>query len=117
MFKWTVTPDRAWPQLANAQTTAIRRAVRALARRRAPEIEAWLKSNASWTDRTSNARQSLHTEVKELTEGMVEIVMSHGVSYGWHLELGFAGRFQILGHALDTWGPIIWRDVQDLLRK
>lgn len=113
---WTVTPDKAWSQLANGQAKAIRRAVRALARRRAPEIENWLKANASWTDRSSNARQTLYTEVQELTFGLVEIVMSHGVEYGWHLELANAGRFQVLGHAVDTWGAVIWRDVQDLLR-
>lgn len=76
-----------------------------------------MQANAPWTDRTAAARQTLHTEVEELAVGMVEVIMSHGVSYGQYLELAMGGRWQILGHALDTWGVIIWQDVQDLLRR
>jgi hypothetical protein len=118
MFHWTVTPNQAWGALANAQTTAIRRAIRLLARRYAAEIEAYMKANASWVDRSGNARQSLHTEVKELGMDMVEIILAHGVSYGWHLEVGRnAGRYAIISPTIDVFGPRIWQDVQALLRR
>ncbi len=113
---WTVTPTQAMGQLTTAYIAAIRRGVRAIAQRRAPEIEAWMKTNAVWTDRTSNARQGLSAEVEDLSLDMVAIVMAHGVSYGVYLEWANQGRFSILSPAVDTWGPILMNDVRALLR-
>jgi hypothetical protein len=114
-FQWSVTPERAFGDLTNAYIAAIRRGIRALADRRAPEIEAWMTSNAGWTDRTGNARQTLHTEVEQVSLDMVQIVLAHGVSYGVYLELSHGAAYSIISPALDYWGPQIWRDVQAML--
>lgn len=112
---WSVTPEQAFGELTNAYIAAIRRGVRAIAQRRAPEIENWMKSNATWTDRTGNARQTLNTEVEQVTADMVQIVLAHGVEYGIYLELAHGGTYAIIAPALDHWGPVIWNDVQTLL--
>lgn len=112
---WSVTPEQAFGELTREYVAAIRRGIRALADRRAPEIEAWMKSNARWTDRTGNARQTLNTEVEQMGADMVAIILAHGVSYGVYLELAHASRFSILSPALDHWGPLIWADVQRML--
>jgi hypothetical protein len=116
-FQWTVTPEQAFGDLTNAYIAAIRRGIRALADRRAPEIEAWMKSNAVWTDRTSNARQSLYSDVEQVSLDMVHIILAYGatIDYAIYLELANAGRFSIITPALDYWGPQIWRDVQAML--
>lgn len=114
-FSWTTRPTQAWPQLANAYAEAIRRGVYQIAQRRALEIEAWMKQNAPWTDRTGNARQTLYTAVEQASRDMVDIIMAHGMDYGIFLELAHAGRYAIIGPAIDYWGPILWNDVRALL--
>lgn len=120
---WSMTPKEAFGELTDAYVQAIRKGVRALANRYAPEIEAHMKSTASWTDRTANARQTLHTEVEELGFDMVSVILAHGMEYGVYLE-GFTpegrettqgGRFAIIAPTIDEFGPRIWADVQAML--
>ncbi len=114
-FTWTRPPTEAWPEMAEAYVHEIRRAVRMLADRYAPEIEAYMKANAVWIDRTGNARQRLYTEVSDVALDMIDIILSHGVEYGIYLELANQGRFAIIGPTLDIFAPRIWRDVVALL--
>ena len=114
-FYWTVPPEQAFPELADAYISAIHRGVMAIAQRRAPEIENWMKDNAPWTDRTANARQTLYTEVTDVTNQMVSLTLSHGVYYGIFLEVNNAGRYAIINPALDHFAPLIWADVQRML--
>lgn len=116
-FKWSVTPEQAFGDLADDYNTAVNNAVYALAQRYEPEIEAWMKSNASWTDRTGNARQTLHAKAaQDLAYDLVAIFFRHGMEYGKYLELSNGGRYAIIGPALDHFGPKIWADVQALFK-
>ena len=112
---WHNPPGRAWGDLADAYTEAIEEALYRLAQRYAAEIEAWMQENAPWTDLTSNARQTLYAEAERLVEGAVEIILAHGMEYGIFLELSNGGVYAFIGPALDTFVPLIWRDVQALL--
>jgi len=114
-FQWKVSPEKTFPELADAYISAIHRGIRAIADRRAPEIANWMKDNAPWTDRTGNARQTLWTEVTDVANKMVTIMLSHGVYYGIFLELNNAGRYAIIDPALDHFAPVIWSDVQRML--
>jgi hypothetical protein len=114
-FSWQVTPTQAFVPGVTAYVEAIRRGVRAIADRYAPEIEAWMKANAVWEDKTGNARQTLNADAENVTLDMVQIILAHGVDYGIYLELANAGRFAIIGPALDHFGPLIWADVQAML--
>lgn len=67
----------------------------------APVIETFAKNNAPWTDRTANARQSLHAWVEELSKDTVNLYLSHGVSYGIFLEVRFAGQYAIIWPTLE----------------
>jgi hypothetical protein len=113
-FEWIVTPEDHLSALYDSQAARIQAAIYRLALRRAPEIENWMKSNARWTDRTGNARQTLHSEVYQLYNEIL-IVLGHGVDYGAYLEVVSGGWFAIVTPALDYWGPIIMQDVQRLL--
>ena len=114
-FRWETPPEEAFPELAEAYVNAIHEGVKAIAQRWAPEIENWMQENAPWTDRTGNARQSLYTEVEDVTGKMVQIILSHGVYYGIFLELKNAGRYAIVNPALDHFAPKIWADVKRML--
>ena len=115
-FQWERTPEDALVELAEAYVTAIHDSIVTLARRYAPEIEQWLKDNAPWTDRTSNARQTLMSEVEEIANSAVIIILAHGMEYGVFLELAHGGRYSVIMPALDYFIPRIWADVLELLR-
>jgi hypothetical protein len=50
-------------------------------------MEAEAKAGASWRDRTSHARQSLHPGVEQGGDTYT-LFLAHGVEYGRHLEEG-----------------------------
>jgi len=112
---WSHPPQRAFAELSASYAAAIERGIFAIAQRWAPEIESWMKSNASWIDRSSNARQGLYAKPEHFVGEMVEIIMAHGVEYGIYLELSNAGRFAIVNPGIDRFGPLVWQDVVRLL--
>ncbi len=95
----------------------------------APQIANWMRSNAPWTDRTSNARQGLYADVEPPTfqqvTDIIELFMAHSVYYGYYLE-GWnpetnsrmirpgSQQWKIIEPALDHFGPLIWGDVRRL---
>lgn len=113
-FKWTKPPEKVFPELATAYKVNIDAAIGLLAQSYAPQIEAWMKQNAIWTDRTGNARQTLASEVEEMVN-QVTIAFGHGVAYGKWLELANSGRYAIVSPALDYFAPKIWADVKRIL--
>lgn len=125
-FKWSAPPDKVWPAGAEAYARAVRAGVHGVCQRWVPEIENWMRSNRPWTDRSSAAVQSLHSEVNPPSAaevvGLIEVIMAHGVEYGTYLE-GFkmdgtpmmrGQQYAVVMPALDHFGPLIWRDVRSL---
>ncbi len=82
----------------------------------APQIENWMKNNATWTDRTGAARNGLAARFYSDQDGR-GIVLFHQVPYGIWLEVRFSGRYAIINPALQTWGPQIMERVRGLLNK
>lgn len=117
-FNWKIewknfTPGALVNWLAEVRAAQVERQVTRVAERNAKAIEAWMKANAPWTDRTGQARATLRAEVLEATGKGALILLRHGVDYGGlYLETMQAGRFAIIGLAIDHWAPIIWRDIQ-----
>jgi hypothetical protein len=79
------------------------------------DAERWMKDNAPWTDRTANARQSLWADVQRM-EGQVgyELVLSHGVDYGFWLEVLQEGKYGIVLPAHDKYKADIIRAIQEI---
>ncbi len=67
----------------------------------APQIEAYAKVNARWTDRTGNARQSL-MGYADKDEIFTYLVIAHGVDYGKWLEMVHSGQYGILFPSIST---------------
>lgn len=114
-IQWDVTPVQALTELADVYISAIHKGIFAIAQKYAPLIENWMRDNAPWTDRTANARQSLWTQVTNIANEMVFVILSHGVGYGIYLEMNNAGKFAIINPALDHFAPLIWADVARML--
>lgn len=67
-----------------------------------PVIETYAKKNASWIDRTANARQTLHSWVDQISKDAVALYLSHGMYYGVFLEAKYAGRYAIIWPTLQA---------------
>jgi len=78
--------------------------------RRADEIEAYMKQNHPWQNRTGRAERGLHTTVDEVVTGgeaLVQIALLHdeGTWYWRHLEYGMGRRFAIIEPTQRIFGP------------
>jgi hypothetical protein len=94
----------------------VRRASVATAHRMAPEVEAYMKNNAPWTDRTGNARNGLAARAYESGDE-VGIVLYHQVSYGIWLEVRFSGKYAIIQPTIDVMGPQVMQQYNNLLAR
>jgi len=116
-FRWERPPEDVFVELTEVYVAAVQRRVYDIAQAHVKDIENWMKAkeHAKWQDHTGNARQTLYAEVHMLAGSMVEIILSHGMSYGIFLELNNAGRFAVIGPALDHWAPILWSEIVRML--
>lgn len=89
--------------------------LRALLLNWAGTMEGYSKSHAPWTDRTSHARQSLHSGVDSRGDQQV-LYLSHGVEYGIWLELAHGGNYAIVKPTTDVHLPRIRQTVIDYWR-
>lgn len=112
---WDNPPSTAVPQMVGTYRAKLHRALFILALSYAPRIEAWMKENAVWVDRTGNARQTLWAEVFDFSD-VVVLAFGHGVNYGQFLEWANQGRYAIITPALDYFAPKIWADARGLLK-
>ena len=97
---WDVPPSHLADGLT-AYEKKVKAAIVALVEYFEPILESYAKSNAPWTDRTANARQSLFT-VHEVASDMVTLYLSHGMEYGVFLEVCNAGKYAIIMKTLQA---------------
>jgi hypothetical protein len=77
---------------------------------------AWARQNAPWTDRTTNARNSLFA--RTLNSGKkFQIIFGHGVPYGIWLEVRFAGRYQIIRPTVQHEAPEVMVTVATMMSR
>lgn len=67
------------------------------------KMETYAKANHPWTNRTASAQNKLKGSYK-VTDNELDIMISHGVDYGYYLETrtDFNGKYQILEKARDS---------------
>lgn len=82
----------------------VKRAMVAVAGRYAPKAEAWMKTNARWTDRTGNARNGLGA-LAFSDANHVAVVLFHQVPYGVWLEVRWDGRYAVIEPAIQKFAP------------
>lgn len=113
-FLWDVTPNQAFEPLFDTHTRRIRAAAKGICQFFAPQVEAWMKQNASWTDQTGNLRQSLYAEVETMVN---EIALSfdYGLEYGVYIAFKNSGKYDIIGPAIDHFAPLVMQMVREVL--
>lgn len=82
----------------------------------APQVESYMKLNAPWTDRTSNARNGLAARPYE-DKDEIGIVLFHQVDYGIWLETRFGGRYAIIDPTIEVMGPQVMARYNRLLER
>lgn len=110
-FIWHVPPEQGIGPVHDAAVIRARQIVYQLMLSYKPRIEAWMKQNARWQDRTANARQGLYAEVEEFATS-VSLIADHSLWYGWFLETRHAGRYAIIAPAIDHFYPQIVADLR-----
>jgi hypothetical protein len=117
MIEFDRTFDDWAKSLTKTYYDAIERAVvEVVLQKYAPQIEAWMKATAPWTDRTGNARQGLKAiPENDMLTNVLSIVLIHGMDYGKQLELRRQGRYAIIQPALDTWSPRVFAEVRRVM--
>lgn len=71
----------------------------------AAQAVVYAKQTAPWTDRTGDARRSIHSESDR--EGMSASI-GIGVDYGRYLETGFGGRYRVIDPAVFSYGKAMF---------
>ena len=84
---------------------------------KASEIQAKMKINRPWTDRTGMAKARLNTSVSKTETGSYRITLAHGVDYGLWLELAHEKRFAIVKPTIELKGNDVLKGYANLLDK
>jgi len=66
----------------------------------APRAATYARTNAKWTDRTGNARNGLFAKHDSDPMVLHRLTVYHSMSYGYWLEVRWAGRYAIIGPTL-----------------
>jgi len=96
---------------------ALRRNVYQVMRFHAPSLEAKAKTDATWTDRTGNARSSLNASVEVLGPSTFALVLAGGVKYQIWLEVRFAGRYAVIMPTIRAYAPLVMASFTKLLER
>ena len=78
--------------------------------------EAYMKTNAPWTDRTGAARTGLHT-VTSHGQSQHSILFSHTMEYGIWLEVKNSGEYEIIMPSVRETGRQLMGDLNYLFRR
>ncbi len=99
--------------LSNARQE-VRDAAYRIAEFQAPRVEAYMKINAPWTDRTGNARAGLRAQAYQ-DGSETGIVLYHSVPYGIFLETRWDGRLGIIDPTVAAMGPEVMAKFEHVL--
>lgn len=116
-FTWVTPPENMVKAIEQyGQRTLI--AVRAVADYMAQVIQDAMRTDASWEDRTGNARSGLFSQVDQAASDLITIYMSHGhtVNYGLWLEVANGGKYAIIMPTLEKHLPQLKQMLDDLFR-
>lgn len=84
---------------------------------KASELEAKMKVNRPWTDRTNMAKTLLTARVSQPDKNTIRITLAHGVDYGIWLELAHGKNYAIIAPTIQEEGPRIIEDLDNLMGK
>lgn len=89
-------------------------ALTAIVVRNAAKGERHMKTNATWTDQTGNARQGLVGDHHRERLKLYAVILAHTVAYGIWLEVAHGGRYRIVQPSLRVTGDEMMREASQL---
>lgn len=95
---------------------SVNRAVDGLMLANAPKVQDYARSNAPWTDRTSNARNGLFARYSKSGDTRT-ITVYHTVPYGVWLEVRHSGKYAIIVPTVDNESKRIMASAAKLLAR
>ena len=95
----------------------LNRAISGFMLAQAPKVQSYARANASWTDRTGNARQGLFANYAAPGDGRHAINLYHTMPYGIWLEVRFAGRNAIIRPTIQSQAPLVMKAIEGMLSK
>ena len=84
---------------------------------KADELQAKMKLNRPWTDRTGMAKTMLNAKVSRPNSDTIRITLAHGVDYGIWLELAHGKNYAIIAPTIRDEGPRVVEDLNNLMLK
>jgi hypothetical protein len=69
------------------------------------KVEAYMKTTAPWTDRTTNARNGLAAKAVKVEKFRHWILLTHSVHYGIYLETKNDGKYAVIMPTIRVYGP------------
>lgn len=84
---------------------------------KAQQLEAKMKKERPWRDRTGMAKTTLRAKVSQPSKEVVRITLAHGVSYGVWLELAKQKKYAIIAPTIKSEGPKLISDLQGIFSK
>lgn len=82
----------------------------------APQVAEAARGNATWEDRTGDARAGLRAEAVKV-DGAIYMTLFHTVSYGYWLEVVQSGRFAVILRTLESESRAIMREATSRVRE
>lgn len=116
MARIEFTKDSLSPALTKLMPV-LNRNIYQVMRFHAPSLEAKAKTDATWTDRTGNARSSLNATVVVEGKHTYALVLAGGVKYQIWLEVRFAGRYAIIMPTIRAYAPVVFASFTKLLER
>lgn len=116
-IRWTRPPSELAAAVERYGDRVLR-AVASVAQYVATEMQNDAKRNASWTDRTGNARTGLFgTSEADFAAHVVTIYLSHSavIDYGVWLELANGGRYAIIMKTMEAKYPELMSMLRETL--
>lgn len=113
-FQWINDPVTAFRGLVDRYILGIKKSALETLVSKQAEMEDWMKSTASWQDRTGNARTGLRVEIQQTMDSFT-VIFVHSVYYGQYLEYDFGGKYAILNPAMQFWTPILMKEIQEVI--
>lgn len=84
---------------------------------KASELQAKMKINRPWTDRTGMAKAMLSARVSQPDTNTIRITLAHGVEYGIWLELAHEKNYAIIAPTVREEGPRMVSDLGNLMNR
>lgn len=84
---------------------------------KANELQAYMKRNRPWTDRTGMAKALLNAKVSQPNSNTIRITLAHGVDYGTWLELAHGKNYAIIAPTIRQEGPRLVSDLNNIMSR